>query len=715
MVPETSATDSQIGVVSLLVGIALGVGCEPRSPDTEAMEDVAGDAPDGVADDIRETGEVGTDSGVDDANNDTMPPGGPVRQSGEAPWLLEVEAEAFSGRRKAGEHRWQLVGEKEASGGKALQASPVEPHVNVAAGDRSDSPRLEFAVELEKSGPHYVWVRGRSVSGRRGGTNSIHVGVAAGDTSDVASVGFRPEAGYLWSNQLQGTDGRARIEVGRDGRATLRVWMRESGFVVDRIVITPDPGWAPGPEGPTVEMWETESWTVENASHSGNPYDVVSTVTFRHTESDRTRSTEMYYAGGDEWKFRFTGTRTGRWTYESESNDSELDGITGSLRVEATDSGPDRGFLTSKGNKFAVQTQTADVVEPFLWNVYQISSKANVIQWSTGDDLSTYLSQAKSNGCRLIFLGVYNSWFDYGTKTYSGHSSRNPDRETFRVLEHLIRAAHERGMAVHLWAWGDEARKWTPVGVGGQNGKPDRRLQRYIAARLGPLPGWTMGYGFDLEEWANEKEVGRWAKYLNNHFGWSHLLMARGRRHQNLDVVSYSDLGHSYSDAVSNLSSDRSRPHFFEERDLYERESYHTMDWTRRHFWKYAIAGGHGGHWGVSWEENASPYPKPEQLRTFQEFWRGRERFRFPMERHNGLSPDGRVLAAPTQDQYVIYAEDTKSVQVDLSELDSRADAIAVDTTETYNEQRLETVGPGSHTFQLPDASDWAIAVGSFP
>ena len=85
---------------------------------------------------------------------------------------------------------------------------------------------------------------------------------------------------------------------------------------------------------------------------------------------------------------------------------------------------------------------------------------------------------------------------------------------TFRVLEILCDMAQQRGMFVHIWQWGDEQRLWSALGIpadgdvpgdsGGVNGVADRRLQRYIAARLGPLPNWALGYGFDLYEWADE-------------------------------------------------------------------------------------------------------------------------------------------------------------------------------------------------------------------
>lgn len=45
-----------------------------------------------------------------------------------------------------------------------------------------------------------------------------------------------------------------------------------------------------------------------------------------------------------------------------------------------------------------------------------------------------------------------------------------------------------------------------------------------------------MGYGFDLGEWANEQDVDEWSQYMHEHMGWRHLLSARGRSHNELDI-----------------------------------------------------------------------------------------------------------------------------------------------------------------------------------
>lgn len=56
----------------------------------------------------------------------------------------------------------------------------------------------------------------------------------------------------------------------------------------------------------------------------------------------------------------------------------------------------------------------------------------------------------------------------------------------------------------------------------------DRRNLRYLAARLGPIPGWSIGYGYDTENlWASPDELQAWKDFLEAHLGWDHFIGAR--------------------------------------------------------------------------------------------------------------------------------------------------------------------------------------------
>ena len=66
----------------------------------------------------------------------------------------------------------------------------------------------------------------------------------------------------------------------------------------------------------------------------GNPYELVANVTFVHAASGKKHTTGMFYDGGNTWKFRFTSTRPGRWTFVTSSHDEDLDRKQGTVTIK---------------------------------------------------------------------------------------------------------------------------------------------------------------------------------------------------------------------------------------------------------------------------------------------------------------------------------------------------------------------------------------------
>jgi hypothetical protein len=478
----------------------------------------------------------------------------------------------------------------------------------------------------------------------------------------------------------------------------------------------------------TGELFEFEEWQLTTPSVSGNPFDLDASVTFSPQGGGDPITPGMFYdgsSGGNEvYKFRFTGIEAGK-TYDitTSSSNSSLHGKTGTITVNPNSNPDATGFVTSVGTKYAIQRSGGQVqtISPHVYGHWD--GKDGLLHWTstrkvsdaTPSDVDFYMDLADRDGFDWVFHDVIgNRWFKDGAVGHDEHSSVNPDLDTFEALDMIITRTRERGKFSQFWAWGDEARRWTPVGVGGINGTEDKRLQRYIAARLGPLPGWTMGYGFDLHEWVSESQVGEWAEYMHEHMGWDHLLMARARSHSELDVVSHAGLLHSYQDAVDNLDG-ATRPQHFGERDNYMRTGSHTMDWTRRHVWLYTMAGGHSGHFG-DWN---GEYPNPEQLRTHLTFWTENDRFKPDMVRANALTGAGDAYVLATSDDdslVVIYQEGTDEITVDLSGYAQAMNVIAVDTVEAYHEMYLGTLDNLSgQVIDLPHGSDWAVALTPIP
>ncbi|MFQ5627279.1 MAG: DUF5060 domain-containing protein [bacterium] len=464
-------------------------------------------------------------------------------------------------------------------------------------------------------------------------------------------------------------------------------------------------------------------WTFENTSYNGNPFDLIASAKFVHQASGETRTTGMFYDGGSTWKFRFSGTRTGEWQFTTSSADPDLNGHTGTVTINSNNDPKITGFLTSYKNKFALQTGENGDLRGYILQVYWGAERFffpnfaelpwDIRDYNDTSMITKIINHILERGCNTLAFIVANQWFKAGVDGYDQHNSENPDLQTFRAVETAIVTVHKLGARVHIWKWRDQQRKGTPVGVGGINGIPDKRLQRYIAARLGPLPGWTMAYGFDLEEWTNESDLRKWAEFMHQNMGWPHLLMARNFSNSTLNVVSNDNRpgANYYDDAVQTLDTDPERPHLYERRFLYTRDRW-NMENTLQAFWEFAMAGGAGSSWGIYyWTGSMPDYSNPEQLRTHAQFWQNR--LLLDMQRANNLT-DGYCLKNPANTDFIFFKESTSSIRMNLNNLSGTQSVVAIDTKKAYSEVDLGQQSARDWTWTAPYRSDWAIAVGLF-
>lgn len=471
----------------------------------------------------------------------------------------------------------------------------------------------------------------------------------------------------------------------------------------------------------------TLEWSVDVPDVKGNPFDLRATATFKNAATRTSIRTDLYYDGNDTYRFRFAPTEIGRWSFELDSENSALDGLVGIVDVKTNPDDGARGFYQAEDGMIAVPVGNEGHLQGVPYQVYMRGNGAleSIDRLPTGPKrlskaLDDALDEAEEAGFNAVFVGVWDNWFSLGDKTWKDHDSVNPDPATFRLLETLIKRAHARDMGVHIWSWGDEQLRTTQIGVkGGIGGSADRRLQRYIAARLGPIPGWTMAYGFDLHEWVKPSQVAAWEDLINGRSGWPHLLTARqqGLRDRNfffsdnpLPWVSNdirTDPGglQPYEDALEALDEAGGKPVLFERRFLYGRDSVWTMDATRRAMWQFTMAGGAASVWGIGWDD-PSPYNKPGQLRSFQTFWHDR----LDVDMRPDKASDGTLLLVSRKgDRVVAYKEGTSSLRLPVK---GGGRAVAIDTRAgSYREIPLDPPGDGgTWTWNAPDRSDWAVA-----
>ncbi len=476
-----------------------------------------------------------------------------------------------------------------------------------------------------------------------------------------------------------------------------------------------------------IQWYPYLEWSLENHTYKGNPFDVQATVSFTHS-SGATRTTGMFYDGDDTWKFRFTGTKTGEWTFKTNSPEDELNGKTGTVTINPNPDPQAHGFITHFGPKWGWEgTNSAFVPQLVMYDdPTAFYNKPDKIE----NDIQTFFVEHGFNG---FHTSVLCRWFDFDVTRYDDIKSDdpNPDPRTFEALELLITKAHRAGGMVHLWAWGDQQRHMTP-NKWGKNGKVDRRLQRYIAARLGPLPGWSMGYGFDLFEWVDSDDLRQWHDYMHEQFGWHHFLGGRsgGPRsgtdhsdqqiHEGLDYSAYEHHRPTYEVYVAAIMARPDKPSFSEDRfrirkpSPYPKKDY-TEKLTRRGLWHSTLAGGVANIWGNlvggSKHGGSAPYPHPHWIKTYSSFFE--HRFLKNMVRENRIT-DGVCLKTPDHTRFVVYKEDTDSITIDLTKMKSAKSACVVDTQKPHREIDLGKLEPKQHSWKAPYKSDWALAIGDF-
>ena len=515
-------------------------------------------------------------------------------------------------------------------------------------------------------------------------------------------------------------------------------------------------------------IWELEEWAIDNRSWNGNAFDVVGTVTFNHADSGATRTTEMFFDGSNTWKFRFTGTRTGEWKFSTSSDDPDLHGYSGSVTVRPRANLDIKGFLTHVGNKYAIMERDADHVVGYVYQVFmnqqdfeqQYEHGSRILgRASRASLIEDYWNNTRDNGFNVYFFAVFYSWFRMGALSiddFSGGSDPDldqPDLALFETLEAAIQHAHQRGGRTHIWAWGDNDRKQTPNWLGGGlRGKRHQRLMRYIAARMGPLPGWSMNIGFDTIEMPGaEAHAAWWASEINRRMGWPHLLTSRGWANADFGAHSYAGFGGNpydletsdkgpanYLEIKQHLESHPDKPSIYEERHTYNRwrcwpskvRYPNRLDETgcRRLIWWESMAGGMGGFFGHFSERfNAFGPFKPDgpcgyhpdslkrAFRTYRGFWKD-GRLKLTMSPDNGRVQGaiGYCLRSTDKSHFIFFVEDADSVTIDLSGMPDSQRVILVNAKEDYQEIDRGMIEPGGHTIRFGSTSDWAIAVGRY-
>jgi len=177
--------------------------------------------------------------------------------------LIAIEAENYQSKTAAANQQWVAANIAAANGSGSMTTTPNK---GVLKSSASGSPSLSYSVNFDKAGIYHVWIRGWGDENAKGlGTNdSIHAGLNGVLSATADKIDGFP-AGWHWSNRTR--DGvSAKISVPSAGTHSFNLWMREDGFVVDKIILSKAASFTPTGLGNSSTQTNSGSNTATNSA-----------------------------------------------------------------------------------------------------------------------------------------------------------------------------------------------------------------------------------------------------------------------------------------------------------------------------------------------------------------------------------------------------------------------------------------------------------------
>ena len=169
----------------------------------------------------------------------------PYVQDAGADGVVSIEAERFHDSVSQGGKTWNRIAAAGQSGVGSMDSLPNAGGA-VDTGYVTGSPRLDYWVNFNRTGTHYVWVR---MQGATGTDDSLHAGIdgAANTTADRMSAGTGGT--FAWVKATM--DGPvATVTVPTTGLHRVSIWMREDGTRLDKVLLTSSAALTPAGNGP---------------------------------------------------------------------------------------------------------------------------------------------------------------------------------------------------------------------------------------------------------------------------------------------------------------------------------------------------------------------------------------------------------------------------------------------------------------------------------
>jgi len=284
-------------------------------------------------------------------------------------------------------------------------------------------------------------------------------------------------------------------------------------------------------ESVKVEIYSRCEFSFRNDSRSGNPFDLEFDAEFI-SPSGRVMKQVGFYAGNNVWKLFFMPDETGKWRYKTSSPDTDLNGKEG--KFVCVKSGREVPLMAS-GKQWRLKT--GEGYFPLIW----APTLPDGAQWgfrgrafADKDVQDALLFSAEIAKANLLGIGELvvapvgwaKDWPQSALPYVVGKEGDEFYTPFWDELNKKLDAAASMNMGAYLMIFGDDEMNPNRYGIT-PNSVKEKRLFRYIVARLACYPHLLWDTGIDIGEYRDDKWINYFAEWFLQNDPWQHPVSSR--------------------------------------------------------------------------------------------------------------------------------------------------------------------------------------------
>jgi len=137
------------------------------------------------------------------------------------------------------------------SGTGFMETTPLDG-ATVTSNWSNASPEMRYTVNFSRPGTYHVWLRGFAETAD---DTAVSVGIN-GVTASQPVLNVKTLNSWSWTNSGPSSSTPVSIEVPSAGNHNIHIWMHDSGFRLDRILLTQNPNYTPEL---TTDFWRNQN------------------------------------------------------------------------------------------------------------------------------------------------------------------------------------------------------------------------------------------------------------------------------------------------------------------------------------------------------------------------------------------------------------------------------------------------------------------------